>query len=398
VEAVQTHASAEVAPHQRAHRVQPQQREGWVASRDAAARLIDARDAREALTAAADLCWSQLGSVAVGILLERQGPWLVSRGVPGSVSASLLRAATFAAALDGGMSAVEIGGRVAAELTPIPTQVVSVGRAALVVGISGDESEERLLARVAASVQDVVGAAPPDGADRSEASDHRVGDGLAWTAHEFRAPLGAVRAVLDRLVESGSSAPGHPVLLRRARDEVVLLLDMVDPLLRCAAGEVGEPPDLVDLVSVTFDVIDKVTTSDAWGERRFSLQTTGSLPVRVDPSMIAVALGNLLRNAAMHSGDDHPVSISLFPMGDQAVVQVWDRGPGIPSDERERVFQRSVRGRSAGTTPGHGLGLFITRRIAEMYGGSLSLVDSPRGADFRFELPLSEGRRQPYAS
>jgi signal transduction histidine kinase len=307
----------------------------------------------------------------------------------------LSRAATVAASLDEGMSAVEIGGRVAAALTPIATQVISAGRAALVVGISGDEHEERLLARVAVSVQDVVGAAPEEAFGPSHAPDHRVGDGLAWTAHEFRAPLGAVRVVLDRLVESGSSNPGDPVLLRRARDEVVLLLDVVDPLLRCASGEVGGSPELVDLVSITFDVIDKVTTSDAWGDRRFSIQTSGSLPVRADPSMIAVALGNLLRNAAVHSGDDHPVSVSLFPMEDHAVVQVWDRGPGIPPEERERVFQRSVRGRSVGTTPGHGLGLFITRRIAEMYGGSLSLVDSPRGADFRFELPLSAGGWQP---
>jgi signal transduction histidine kinase len=207
-----------------------------------------------------------------------------------------------------------------------------------------------------------------------------------------------VRAVLDRLVESGSSNPGDPVLLRKARDEVVRLLEVVDPLLRCASGETGEPSDVVDLASITLDVIDTETGTDAWGDRRFSLQTSGALPVRADPSMIAVALGNLLRNALAHAGEDHPVSVSLFRMGDRAVAQVWDRGPGIPTEERERVFQRSVRGRSAGSTPGHGLGLFMARRIAEMYGGTVSIVDSPRGADFRLELPIIQGGWPPSGS
>lgn len=348
------------------------------------------------MTAAADLCRGQLGSPSVGILLEGRVPWLVSRGVPASIRGSLARVAHAAATIDAGISATEIGARLAQVLRPIPAQVIAAGRAALVVGITRSETEERLIARVAASVQDAVKTTPAD--HTSDVAD-RVDDGLAWTAHEFRAPLGAVRAVLDRLVESGSPKPEDPMLLRRARDEVDRLLEVVDPLLRCAAGEIGESADPVDLESVALDVVDAASGSEDWRDRRFSLQVSGGrLPVRADASMIAVALGNLLRNALAHAGDEHPVGVSVFRWEKRAVVQVWDRGPGVPPEERERVFQRSVRGRSAGSTPGHGLGLFIARRIAELYGGTVSIVDSPRGADFRFELPLCEVGWQPSES
>ena len=343
--------------------------------------------------AAVDLCRAQLGSPAVGVLLEGRGPWLVTRGVPKGVRASLSRIATSAVEADRVMSAVEIGTRLAEAMRPIPAQVVAAGRAALVVGITRSDAEERVLARVAASVQDVA---------KSILSDREAEDpsreGLAWTAHELRAPLGAVAAVLDRLVDSGSSNPGDPGLLRGARDEVVRLLDVVDPLLRCAAGEIDDHMEVVDLAAVAMDVIEEESRKHPAGARRFSLQVSGALEVRAERSMIAVALGNLVRNAIAHAGEDRLVSLSLFKMDGRAVVQVWDRGPGVPPEERELVFRRSVRGRSVGTTPGHGLGLFITRRIAEIHGGTVSIVDSPRGANFRLELPLIDEGRQLSAS
>jgi signal transduction histidine kinase len=234
------------------------------------------------VTAAADLCRGQLGSPSVGILLEGRVPWLVSRGVPASIRGSLARVAHAAATIDAGISATEIGARLAQVLRPIPAQVIAAGRAALVVGITRSETEERLIARVAASVQDAVKTTPAD--HTSDVAD-RVDDGLAWTAHEFRAPLGAVRAVLDRLVESGSPKPEDPMLLRRARDEVDRLLEVVDPLLRCAAGEIGESADPVDLESVALDVVDAASGSEDWRDRRFSLQVSGGrLPVRADAS------------------------------------------------------------------------------------------------------------------
>jgi signal transduction histidine kinase len=358
--------------------------DGWVISRGPAARLIKARDGREAVTAAVELCRGELGSPTVGILLEGQQPWLVSRGVSSAIRASISRVATSAAQTEGGLSAVEIGTRVAQATDSTLAQVIAAGRAALVVGLTRSDADERLLIRVAASLREATQTIPLG----RHVDEPDVRDGLTWTAHELQAPLGAVRAVLDRLVDTGSSRPEDAVLLRGARDEVVRLLEVVDPLLRFAAGEVADPTDVVDLVPIVRDVMAAESLGDVRGDRRLSLQAPEAVPVRADPSLIAVALRNLVRNALAYSGGDAPVGVSLFRMGSRAVAQVWDRGPGVLSEEREHVFRRSVRGHSVGTFPGHGLGLFIARRIAEMYGGTVRLVDSPRGADFRLELPL----------
>jgi signal transduction histidine kinase len=374
---------------QRGHPFEPG---GWVISRGPAARLLNARDGREAVTAAVDLCRGEVGPPTVGILLEGQQPWLVSRGVPPAVRASMVRIATSVAATAESLSAAQIGTRVAEVMKPMSARVIAAGRAALVVGISHSDADERLLARVAAAVRDATQTIPFG----RHADEPDVRDGLAWTAHELQAPLGAVRAVLDRLVDSRSLRPKDSVLLRGARDEVVRLLEVVDPLLRFATGEVDEPTDVVDLVPIVRDVMEAESLGEVLGEgdRHLMLQAPEALPVRADGSLITVALRNLVRNALAYSGGDAPVGVSLFRLRGRAVAQVWDRGPGVPSEERERVFRRSVRGRSVGTAPGHGLGLFIARRIAEMHGGTVSLGDSPRGADFRLELPLIDGKRR----
>ncbi len=328
--------------------------DGWVtsrgaSSRGAAARLITARDAREAVTAAVDLCRGQLGSPTVGVLLEgRGGPWLVSRGVPAAARASLSRVAASVAAADGMMSAVEIGTRLVEAMRPIPAQVVAAGRAALVVGITRSDADERLLSRVAASVQH---AAETILLDRDEDDPSR--EGLAWTAHELRGPLGAVAAILDRLVEGGSSSSEDPVLLRGARDEVVRLLDVVDPLLRCAAGETKDQVGVVDLTSVAMDVINAEADNDPAGGRRFSLEASGALAVRAERSMIVVALGNLVRNATRAfrgRSAREPVRLQDGWARGRSGLGPWARrASGRTREDIPQVRTRKVRRIDAGT-------------------------------------------------
>jgi signal transduction histidine kinase len=79
-------------------------------------------------------------------------------------------------------------------------------------------------------------------------------------------------------------------------------------------------------------------------------------------------------------------------------VKVSDRGPTIPGDERETIFDPFVRGRSAGGRPGNGLGLFVARRVAEAHGGALWNEPDHAGATFVLRLPLTVGSRSSTAS
>jgi signal transduction histidine kinase len=115
----------------------------------------------------------------------------------------------------------------------------------------------------------------------------------------------------------------------------------------------------------------------------------------VDPDGIRTVLRNLIGNAAKFSlPDSRPVEVSVARDHDAAVVRVVDDGPGIPEAEIETVFEpffRVDRSRSR-KTGGYGLGLSISRRIAEAHGGTLRAESLPgRGAVLTLRLPLAVG-------
>ena len=112
--------------------------------------------------------------------------------------------------------------------------------------------------------------------------------------------------------------------------------------------------------------------------------------IRIDPDLVAQVVRNLINNAQRHAGPGGRVALSAKADGAGLVVIVDDDGPGIPREQRERVFDRfhrseSSRNRASG---GSGLGLGIARSIVEMHGGRIWVEDSPLGgARVCFGLP-----------
>jgi signal transduction histidine kinase len=126
---------------------------------------------------------------------------------------------------------------------------------------------------------------------------------------------------------------------------------------------------------------------------------TGARDVQIsaDPELLRIALGNLVRNALGHCRESLPVLVSVSRRNGSASIRIQDRGPGVPVSERDMIFEPGGRG-NEWATPGHGLGLFIARRIAEAHGGTVRLAGSAQGADFRLELPVAAGRGEACAS
>jgi signal transduction histidine kinase len=100
--------------------------------------------------------------------------------------------------------------------------------------------------------------------------------------------------------------------------------------------------------------------------------------------------GNLVENALIHTPAGTPVTVSVRRDGATAVLEVADRGPGVPPDLRERVFERFARAGGDGTRRGSGLGLAIVRAVVDAHGGRVELLDAEGGgARFVVTLPAA---------
>jgi two-component system sensor histidine kinase KdpD len=114
-------------------------------------------------------------------------------------------------------------------------------------------------------------------------------------------------------------------------------------------------------------------------------------PVRVDAIQIQRALVNLLENALRVSPPGEPVHVRVTATRKEVLIRVTDRGPGVPEDERERIFEPFHRIPGRSDEPGAGLGLAITRGFAEASGGRVWLESREgQGASFVLALPLVE--------
>jgi signal transduction histidine kinase len=110
--------------------------------------------------------------------------------------------------------------------------------------------------------------------------------------------------------------------------------------------------------------------------------------IAVDPAKVERIVENLLANTARHTPRDTQVWVRVEPMGSGALIVVEDDGPGVPEDERERIFEPFLQGSSpADHSPGVGVGLTLVARFAELHGGRAWVQDRPGGgASFRVYL------------
>ncbi|HWX97362.1 MAG TPA: HAMP domain-containing sensor histidine kinase [Solirubrobacteraceae bacterium] len=214
---------------------------------------------------------------------------------------------------------------------------------------------------------------------------------VADASHELRTPLTVIRGQLEVLaaLESPSTEEVRRVE-RLVQAEIARITRLVDDLLLLANTESTEFLRLesIDLPSFVSELWDGVSLL---AERRYELGPVPAGSLRADPDRLAQALRNLLANAIEHTAEDVGIVRMLVEPTSAGRVRfaVEDDGPGIPPQERERVFDRfhrtdPARDRASG---GAGLGLAIVRAIAEAHAGRVSASRSPEGGA-RIEIEL----------
>jgi two-component system sensor histidine kinase KdpD len=207
-------------------------------------------------------------------------------------------------------------------------------------------------------------------------------DLVSKLTHEVRGPVSTLRGLVgttlvhyDRLSDDERREFLH--LIKHEADRLERTVEQVALALKLDAGSLRFDIRSQDLGAIVRAAAEAADT----GDHPVEVEVTESTEAPVDGAHIASVVRQLIENAVMFSPPDSPITISLRRDGDDALIEVTDRGPGIPPDKREAVFERFADWRPPEyeDRPGAGLGLFISRAVARAHGGEASIADGPAG-------------------
>jgi PAS domain S-box-containing protein len=218
---------------------------------------------------------------------------------------------------------------------------------------------------------------------------------MSIAAHELRTPLNALQlqiTALNLLLERPSAEFDASALGERCRRALHLtrrLGSLITRLLdssRIAAGRLTLQKERTDLVRCTAGVLDTLRERIATSAMDVRLSAPDELVGNWDPLRVEQIIYNLVENAITYGRP--PLEISIRAEETTATMDVRDHGGGIAQEEVPKIFAKPLRGRPRDGGGGLGLGLYISRAIAEEHGGRIALVDSSGGgAHFRVTLP-----------
>ena len=230
----------------------------------------------------------------------------------------------------------------------------------------------------------------PDLAGRPSTS-WAVGDFFGVAVHELRTPLMSISGqaqLAQRYLEKDPKRAADALtrILAQTKRMDRLIGDLLD------YGRVGAGAFSLEVVTFDLGVATAITIGQHEHEDtpRITFTTPKGVRVQADPDRIAQILGNMLNNALKYSVPGSPVDVALTVVGAEAQVRVTDRGVGVPDEERDAIFSPFFRTSRTRDIPGTGLGLHISRRLAEQHRGRLWLEStSSIGSAFVLALPLA---------
>jgi signal transduction histidine kinase len=227
---------------------------------------------------------------------------------------------------------------------------------------------------------------------------------LAVVSHELRTPLTVIGGY-SRLLLSGDAGPVSDEqrrFLTESAKSCQRLNEFIQKLIEASrekqGGEVLELGSHA-LAPLIEKVVEGLLPLAAERDSQLNVHVDSSAAhARFDPLRVEQILGNLVGNAIQHGGSKRTIEIIARGIPSAVAgrrfveVCVEDDGPGVPAEQRERIFQPWVQ---AGSKGGLGLGLAICRRLVEAHGGEISLVERPGGGcRFRFTLPAADAARR----
>ena len=227
----------------------------------------------------------------------------------------------------------------------------------------------------------------------------RVDQASTDIAHDLKRPIGRLRQKLDVALRTATGVSEFRRSIIASLEELDGIVDTFEALLRIAQIETGTRRErfrLVDLKSLLTEVADIYgpVADDAGDELVVEVSNSDASTVNGDSELLIQLFVNLIENAIRHCppGTTIRVALESGAMSGPRVV-VADNGPGIPADQREKVFHRLYRLEKSRSTPGSGLGLSLVAAIAELHGARVNLEDENPGLLVQIDFPRLQAAR-----
>jgi len=225
------------------------------------------------------------------------------------------------------------------------------------------------------------------------ASERRLRRFIADASHELRTPLTSVRGYSEMLRRGAAASPVDADLARRRiEEESVRMSALVDDMLLIARLDQGRP---LETEPVDLQVIARDAAADARvvaPQREITLEAPDKVVVSGDDTRLRQVVGNLVRNALVHTPGTTPIEISVTTLNGTARLSIADHGSGLRTEDRERIFEPFYRADPSRSrdSGGAGLGLSIVNAVVTAHGGRVDVKEtSGGGATFEVELPLA---------
>lgn len=218
-------------------------------------------------------------------------------------------------------------------------------------------------------------------------------------SHELRTPLTIVHGYLQSVLRRQNNlTPTQLEALETAALEAEHTIRLLQDLLDLARADSGYLHFYMDPCVLNDLVIEVVGMAQKYSDRQIIIEATNqTIEVKADYNRLKQVFLNLIDNAVKYSEADTPVIVKLNQQGEEAIIQVCDKGYGIPLQHQSRIFERfyrvdESRNRSTG---GSGLGLSIVKTLVESMGGSVSVRSRlSEGSVFKITLPTSPSMKE----
>jgi len=212
---------------------------------------------------------------------------------------------------------------------------------------------------------------------------------ISMLSHEIRSPLAVIDTTAQLLsLKPRSQAEIRPLeaRIRRGANRLTSLLDNSLTQDRLNSKNFTLHSDDIDLSKLLSVTLDNAELFSRQNEISATLDDTLT-NLHGDQTLLRILLNNLITNAIKYTPAGTPIHVGIAREGDVCLIQVADRGPGIPPGDLPHIFERFHRGKNVKDNPGAGLGLSLVARIVKLHGGTIS-VDCPPGGGTTFSIRL----------